>query len=222
MAKSKLLRSAAVGLGALVVASTVALAAGLFPGFPIVGSATYCAGISGTGSGTGSSTFPTTPGAQFGQGQAGQSGSFVSSCNVNVPAGPTIITGNELIPADTNLAGGAQPQTVLLSMASIGALPYVFSTPLSAATVTLTNLTGSLILDPAGTLTGLTVVMPTAPMDGQTLRMSSSQTVNGLVLTTTSPITISNNPTAITISTTAAYGYEFIYRAANTKWYRLQ
>lgn len=113
MARSRL-RSLGIGLIAAAVASSVAIAAGLFPGFPIVGGASYCNGVSGTGSGTGSSTFPTTPGAQFGQGSAGQSGTFANPCTITVNAGPVAITGNELIPADTQLPSGQQPQTVLI------------------------------------------------------------------------------------------------------------
>lgn len=113
MARSRL-RSLGIGLLAAAIASSAVYAAGYFPGFPIVGGASYCNGVSGTGSGTGSSTFPTTPGAQFGQGQAGQSGTFANPCTITVNAGPPSITGNELIPADTQLPSGQQPQTVLI------------------------------------------------------------------------------------------------------------
>lgn len=96
MAKGRL-RSAAVGLLALAVASTAVYAAGLFPGFPIVGGASYCSSYSGTG----------------GAGQV---------CNVMVPAGPVAITGNELIPADTGLASGQQPQTVVIPTSMIAGI----------------------------------------------------------------------------------------------------
>lgn len=91
MAKSKSLRSLAVGLAALAAVSTAALAAGLFPGFPVVGGPSYCSSQSTSG----------VPGT-------------AATCNVTVPAGPLSITGNELIPADTQLASGQQPQTVLI------------------------------------------------------------------------------------------------------------
>lgn len=91
MAKSKTFRSLAVGLAALAAVSTAALAAGLFPGFPVVGGASYCSSQSTAG----------VPGT-------------AATCNNTVPAGPPSITGNELIPADTQLASGQQPQTVLI------------------------------------------------------------------------------------------------------------
>src|SRR5580693_648364 len=117
----KWLKSAAVGLGALAIGSAVAIAAGYFPGFPIVGGASYCTSSAGTGVGTGSSTFSgTVPTSQFGQGQAGQSGTFTNPCNVSALAGPPALTGLELIPADTQLPGGQQPQTVLIPASILG------------------------------------------------------------------------------------------------------
>ena len=76
----------------------------------------------------------------------------------------------------------------------------------------------------AGTIATLTLTLPaaTALQDGQILRISSSQTVTALTVTPGSGTTVSNTPTAITISATGPYGYEFVYRAANTKWYRVQ
>lgn len=169
-----------------------ALAAGLWQGFPIVGGASYC-------------------------------GSTVNGvCSQTIAAGPSIVTGNELVPADTGLPNGQQPQTVLLSLAAINALPYQYTAPLTGTSVTVANNIGKLVIDPAGTIAALTVVMPSAPVDGQTLSISSSNTVTALTLTPGSGQTIAQTPTAITVSTTAAYGYTFIYRAANTKWYRMQ
>ena len=122
----KFLRSAAVGLTALAAISAGAFAAGYFPGFPIVGQPTYCASISGIGNtaGTGQPSITGTPG-QFGQGNpnggigagANTGGNFNAVCNNFVPAGPTGLTGNELIPADTNLPNGQQPQTVYIPTA---------------------------------------------------------------------------------------------------------
>lgn len=78
--------------GIAVAASTlIAYAAGYFPGWPIVGNPSYCvsqstAGVPGT-----------TP-----------------QCTTTAPAGPSGLTGNELVPADTELANGQAPQTVLI------------------------------------------------------------------------------------------------------------
>ena len=117
----RLFRTAAVGLGALAVIAVAAHAAGYFPGWPIVGGTTYCTSSAGTGAGTGSSTFSsTTPTGQFGQGAVGQNGTFTNPCNVYTSAGPGSLTGEELIPADTQLASGQNPQTVLIPSGLLG------------------------------------------------------------------------------------------------------
>lgn len=84
---------------ALVAAASVAFGAGLFPGFPIVGSASYCGGSVTAG----------VPGT-------------AAVCTVTVPAGPTALTGVELVPADTELLNGQAPQTVTIPSALLGAL----------------------------------------------------------------------------------------------------
>lgn len=190
----KLIRVGLVAVG-ICAATLTANAAGMFGNLPIVGSAAYCALFAGDG----------------------------VTCQGNVPAGPSVLTGTEKIAADTGLASGQSPQTVLVPLAAIGALPYQFAAPLTGATVAVAATTGTLVLDPAGTIATLTVTLPAAAslIDGQTFAISSSQTVTALTLTAGSGTTISNTPTAITISTTASYGYKFVYRAANTKWYRV-
>lgn len=95
----KLLRRLAAGCAALAVASVCAYSAGLFPGFPITGGAAYC------------TSFVMNP----------ITGAATTTCNgPAVPAGPTALTGVELIPADTELTQGQQPQTVLIPSALIG------------------------------------------------------------------------------------------------------
>lgn len=146
------------------------------------------------------------------------------TCRTYAPAGPTALTGNETYPADTNASGGQSPQTVTVPAALLGALPTQYVVPTNASTTTVNTLTGTLLLNPAGTLTTATVVFPAATglVDGQVLRLTSSQTLTGLTVTAGAGTSISNAPTALTVSTTGAYGYEFIYKASNTTWYRLQ
>lgn len=87
------LRNMLVAGAAMVAASSVAWAAGLFQGFPIVGGAAYC------------TSFLVNP----------LTGVATTNCNgPAVPAGPTTLTGNELIPADTTLTQGQNPATVLI------------------------------------------------------------------------------------------------------------
>lgn len=96
-------------VAALVAVSLIpaAHAAGIFSTLPIVGNPSFCGStVTGTG-GLGGIT---------GQGQ----GTLGSICGQTIPAGPTAITGNELIPADTELGGGAPPQTVTIPSGMIG------------------------------------------------------------------------------------------------------
>lgn len=82
---------------AVVIAAPLAWAAGLFNGYPIVGGASYCDGSSVAG----------VPGT-------------APVCNVTVPAGPQFLTGAEIVPADTLLPSGQQPQTVAIPSALLG------------------------------------------------------------------------------------------------------
>lgn len=74
-----------LGAAAFVaLASGAAWSAGLFPGFPVAGGSAYCDGYSN------------------------------GNCSSTIPAGTPNLTGEEMIPADTKLAGGAYPQTELI------------------------------------------------------------------------------------------------------------
>jgi hypothetical protein len=212
-------RSAAVGLCALLVTSAIAWGAGNWSTLPIIEGASYCAStVSGTGN----------LGGATGQGQ----GTLGSICAQTVPAGPTAVTGFEVIPADLyrpdisppSAGLGVQPQTALISMASLNALPIVV---LGAATSTLNTIvataqTGGYLFNAASTISSITITLPPAPVDGQQFAVSADQTVTTLTLTTSTAATIKQNPTVITVSTTAAYGYRLMYNAALTAWIRLQ
>lgn len=194
---------------AVTIASTAAYAAGYFPGFPIVGGAAYCQGSSSY------STSVTVPG------QA----STPNNCNDLVPAGPSIITGNELIPADTGV-GNSGAATVYLPMAAIGALPPAypqFGNATATNTFTVSPLVGIVILSAStGSLSSTTMTFPAAPIDGQKLQVSATSTIATFAVSANVGQTSLDNPTAITTSTTGSYGYEWIFRAATSQWLRLQ
>src|ERR1039457_7157258 len=79
------------------------------------------------------STLPLVSGASF---CASQTTFFAGqSCAQTVPAGPTALTGLELVPADTAIVNEAPPQTVAVPMPlfDAGVYSYVSSTaPLAA------------------------------------------------------------------------------------------
>lgn len=147
-------------------------------------------------------------------------------CQNTVAAGPAL-TGNETIPGDTNInAGSAQPQTVKFSMPILGVGTLDYSAPLTGATVTALFTTRQIIVEPAGTIAALTVVFPAATVlvNGQRLGLCGTQIVTTLTMTAGSGTTISAPATAmlVPVATGAASCMEWIYRTANTTWYRVQ
>lgn len=105
----KRFRSIAAAGIAVIAASTLAMAAGSWFGLPVIGGSSYCSStVTGTG-GLGGIT---------GQGQ----GSTGSICGQTVPAGPTSLTGLELIPVDTQAANGAPPQTAYVPLPLVGSI----------------------------------------------------------------------------------------------------
>ena len=148
-----------------------------------------------------------------------------SVCNQYRPAGPTALTGDETVPADTNLATG-QPATVRIDITSLGAGPYQYAAPSTGATLTLTAAQRRLIIEPSTTLATLAVVFPasTALKDNQLMGLCTTQIVTALTLTAGSGTTILNKPTAllVPVTTGGASCPEWVYRSSNTSWYRVQ
>lgn len=196
-------RKIMLALGCLALIATPVLAAGLFPGLPIVGSAAFCSSTN----------------------QAGVPGT-APVCTTTTSAGPSIVSGLETIPADTNLPQGQSPQTVKLSLASLNALPvtYVAITPTASSfTETGSVLSGGFILTAAATITPtINFVLPPSPIDGQQFLISTNQTISTMTVTGAGGATVNNAPTVLTVSTTAPFGYKFRFRSATNSWFRLQ
>lgn len=136
----------------------------------------------------------------------------------------SVLTGLERFAADTGLVSGVAPQTAAVTSAQLGAGGTSISVQVTAFSFTVPAGITNVLFTPAGTLATGTVVFPaTASVaDGQNLRISSTQTITALTLTAGSGQTINNSPTALTVSTTAPYGYEFIFNVAALTWFRLQ
>ena len=213
-------RSAAIAVAALAVASTAVMAAGLFSTFPIIGGASYCAStVTGTGSLSGAT----------GQGQ----GTTGSICGQTVPAGPAWLTGTEVMPLDLYTPGvtptslGGQPTTAVLPITNFHAGYYQIDT--TAGAVTVGNGIQNLILNVAAT--GVTVTLPAAPYDNQLVTISNVSTVvSSLVISANTGQSLVQNvaPTnlaAQTANTSATAGttqIQYLYRASNTSWYRVE
>jgi hypothetical protein len=131
------------------------------------------------------------------------------------------LTGAELISTDTQTASGVAPQTVAVQSFMLDA-GVQFLVPTAGQSLQINNNVANVVMDPAGTLATLTLLMPLVPVDGQHLAIASTQTITALTLTPQAGATIAQNPTAITVSTTTSYGLKFIWRASVSKWIRLQ
>jgi hypothetical protein len=193
------LKPVAISIAALLTTTVLAYAAGNWSTLPQVAMPSFCAS---------QSTF-----------FAGQ------SCATTVPAGPVALTGSELVPGDTQITNSSPPQTVAIPLPLFdgGVYNYVSgqTTPLSGVIVIPNNINDE-VLDPTTTVTTLSLTMPSAPLNGQKVHITSSHTITTLTVAGAAGQTVSNPPTALTVSTTAAFGYAFIWAATPATWYRLQ
>jgi hypothetical protein len=146
-------------------------------------------------------------------------------CVNTVPAGPSM-TGAETVPADTNASQGQSPQTVKVPLSLLNSGPYQYVAPLTGASITLAAVTRQLLIDPAGTISAFTVVFPAATglLDNQRVGICTTQIITTLTITNGSGATVLNPPTAmlVPVATGAASCVAWLYRAANTSWYRIQ
>lgn len=110
--------------------------------------------------------------------------------------------------------GAASGEWNRIGSASIDNYSYIV--PVTGFSVTIPNYTNALILDPATTLATGTVVMPALLYDGQTISISSSQTITALTISPNAGQTVIGVPTTMSSTTPA----RFIYRATNKKFYR--
>lgn len=189
----------------LVAVTSLTWAAGNWSTLPIVGGSSFCAStVTGTGS----------LGGITGQGQ----GSTGSICAQTVPAGPPSLTGAEQFPADTKLTGSAPPQTVVVTTCQLGAGAYSLVSATAGAD-TIANQICYYIIDGLGAVAALTITMPSAPLDGQLLRISSRITVSSLTMSAAAGQTLLGGATSATANTSTG---GWIYRATNTSWYRIQ
>src|SRR6266404_3131230 len=175
-----MLKKLGLTLAAFTAAVGIAFAGGAYQGLPVVG----------------------------GDGTICLSAGNGSTCNQLQLVGPSIITGAETFPADTNVSGAGtsgNPATEAIPLPAIGAGPYAYNAPLTGASITVTNLQRRLILEPAGTIATLTVVLPvpgagaTALVDNQLFGLCTTQIVTALTVTAGAGTTVLNAPTALLI-----------------------
>lgn len=154
-------------------------------------------------------------------------GSVNGVSNCTVPAGPTVLTGNETIPANTNLSQGRSPQQVLLKPANLNANPLTFVTVTTPpAGISASNIQGGVVYTSAATITSANITLPASAVNGQQFRIASNQTITTLSVAAASGDSIAANsaPTALTASTTSPSNYNFVCDKTSgvCVWKRLQ
>lgn len=88
--------------------------------------------------------------------------------------------------------------------------------PTTGQSVTIPNATLTYVVKAAGSLLALTVVMPATPANGQVQKLSFTQAITTLTHSPNSGQSISGALTAATANSFA----EYVYRTADTTWYR--
>lgn len=190
------------GAYAFAQVSSVTVTSGFWPNWPLIGGASYSCGQV----------------------------NGVSNCTV--PAGPTVVTGNETIPVNTGLPGGQFPQNALLTLGSLNALPVtvqtvVIPTQTAAVPVSASDLSGGIFYNSTGTITSANITLPNNPINGQQYVISANRTITTLTVAPGQGELIggNTNPTVLTASTTGPQGYRFFYSgtsAGGGTWFRLQ
>lgn len=205
--KKLLFAGAAVGALALAVG---AHAGGMYQTLPMIGGASYCAStVTGTGGLSGTT----------GQGQ----GTVGSVCAQTVPAGPAVIAGTEVVPADIYAPGtqtsNGGPSTALFDIQQLG--QGLLLDVASPATATIPANTTFYSLDGAQA-SAFTITMPAVAVDGQFQEViCQAATVGALTVaanTTVVTQVLKGNPAAACVAGTA---YRWRYNAANLTWYRV-
>lgn len=172
---------------------------GLWPNFPIVGGSSYSCG----------------------------SVNGVSNCTV--PAGPTSITGNETIPANTNLSQGRSPQNVLLNPSSLNINPVSFVTVTSSSPsgISASNINGGVIYTSAVVITAANITLPSSAMHGQQYAVSANRNITTLSVSAASGDSMASNtaPTSLSANIVGTpEGFRFVCDKTSGAcvWKRLQ
>jgi hypothetical protein len=207
----KKLTSALAAVALLAAQWGPAFATGLFPGLPIEGGASYCAGYSVYNTGN------TVPGTL-------PSGNV---CSDTVLAGPSSPTGQEYFPVDTqgmNQAtpdAGVQPLTAGLAASAVGFGPMVVIT--ATGSKTIPNNTPNYIIQVSETAS-VTITMPAVPQPWQVQRIAVLTTTGGsgavVVAANTNQFILPQG--TITVAGNSATGEAtFIWNPNASTWYRV-
>ena len=90
-----------------------------------------------------------------------------------------------------------------------------YQTPTTGFSYTVGSGIQVVLFKPSGTLATGTVTMPLSPSDGMTVTISTTQTITALTLSPNTGQSINN------AVTTLSGAVSYLYRAADTSWYRV-
>jgi hypothetical protein len=165
-------RGAAIGLCALIASVGLAYAAGNWSTLPVVGSPPVCVStVSGPSFGL--------QGNVGGAGATGQGQALTgSNCQTTIPAGPTALTGEELVPADTGLQ---IPATVTIPSSLLGQsvnrlIGGEFTTNLAQRLSTTKGIASLAAISPTAAVITADRWWTIAPAAGVTVTMDSTAT----------------------------------------------
>lgn len=210
-----------LGLAAVVAASVAipaAYASGIFQGYPVVGSAAFCTSTNSQ------STANTVP------------GTLPSSvCTTTTPAGPTTLTGSEVIPMDTGVANGGGAATVLLPSMSLGngfGGTTIATTTGTTAAVVVADGISNYIYAGAGAATYTSLKLPPNPMQNQKFCLTDAGTgiltTTAIVVGTTGQTIVGTAVTSIPVATAVGTAGTvtlssncWLYTSASKVWYRV-
>jgi hypothetical protein len=142
---------------------------------------------------------------------------------------------NTFVVLDSNIINAGTQLPIALSIAGVAKLTvdvngntilanaqadksYSLQVPTTGFTITIGNNISTLLLNPAGTLATGTITMPATPIDGQIVRLATTQTITALTVSPNAGQTISGNVTTLTAAAPATY----MYNLSGTKWYHIQ
>lgn len=138
----------------------------------------------------------------------GNSGSTIT---IYTPSGGILFSGN-----NGSTTVNIDSHSNLIYHAAIADQSYGGSAPTNGFTITLANNKSAYALNPAGTLATGTINMPSTPIDGQEVKVVTSQIVTALTVSGNGN-TIYGAPTTIT----PASGFHYIYINAYSAWFRI-
>lgn len=95
---------------------------------------------------------------------------------------------------------------------------YDYQAPTTGFSYTFAAGTNVLVMNPAGTLATGTITMPSAPADGMTITISTTQEITALTLNGNTGQSIGGSQVARFPANSAM---QFVYRLTDTTWYRI-